>query len=159
VYGDDKPYFEGLHQLKTVTMILHEVMRLYSPAAFVVRKIQKNVKLGGYVLPAGMEIIVPMIAIHHDPEFWGEDAKCFKPERFSEGIAKATKDQGTFFPFGGGPRICIGQNFTLVEAKIAFAVILKHFYIHPSPSYVHAPTLLLTVQPQHGARLILQKIF
>jgi cytochrome P450 len=159
VFGDNKPDFDGLHQLKTVTMILNEVMRLYSPAAFLTRYIHKNTKLGGLVLPAGIEIMMPILAIHHDPEIWGQDSKYFNPERFSEGIAKATKGQGTFFPFGGGPRICIGQNFAVVEAKIALAVILKHFSFQLSPSYVHAPSLTLTVQPQHGAHLILQKIF
>jgi len=159
VFGDNKPDFDGLHQLKTVTMILNEVMRLYSPAAFLTRYVHKNTKLGGLVLPAGIAIMVPILSIHHDPEIWGQDSKYFNPERFSEGIAKATKGQGTFFPFGGGPRICIGQNFAVVEAKIALAVILKHFSFQLSPSYVHAPSLTLTVQPQHGAHLILQKIF
>lgn len=140
-------------------MILKEVMRLYSPAALFVRNIHKNTKLGRFILPAGTEIMVPIIAIQHDPEAWGEDSKYFKPERFSEGIAKATDGQGTFFPFGGGRRICIGANYALVEAKIALAMILKRFYFELSPSYVHAPSLLLTVQPQHGAHLILQKIF
>ncbi|KAI8549117.1 hypothetical protein RHMOL_Rhmol06G0001400 [Rhododendron molle] len=159
VIGDDKPHFEGLQQLKTVTMILHEVLRLYSPGPFIIREIHKNTKLGGYVLPAGIEVLVPTILIHHDPEYWGEDAKYFNPERFSEGIAKATKVQGTFLPFGGGPRKCIGQNFALEEAKLTLSMILKRFYIHPSPSYVHAPTVLFTVRPEHGVHLILQKIF
>ncbi|KAI8552355.1 hypothetical protein RHMOL_Rhmol06G0260300 [Rhododendron molle] len=159
VFGDNKPDFDGLHQLITVTMILNEAMRLYSPAAFLTRYTHKNTKLGGLVLPAGIELMVPTIAIHHDPGIWGQDSKNFMPERFSEGIVKATKGQVTFFPFGGGPRICIGPNFALVEAKIALAMILKHFYFQLSPSYVHAPSFMLTVKPQHGAHLILQKIF
>ena len=76
------------------------------------------------IIPAGVEIALPTILVHHDYELWGENAKQFNLERFSEGISKATKGQVSFFPFGGGPRICVGQNFALIETKMALSLIL-----------------------------------
>ncbi|CAL5406033.1 unnamed protein product [Camellia sinensis] len=101
--------------LEEITMILNEVLRLYSPASYPIRAVHKKTRLGELLVPPGLEFLVPITAIHHYREIWGEDATEFKPERFAEGIIKATKGQSTFFPFSGGPRVCIGKNFAMVE--------------------------------------------
>lgn len=140
-------------------MILHEVLRLYSPSAFLSRTITKNTKLGELILPHGVLISLPIILVHHDEEYWGKDEKEFNPDRFSEGISKASKNHDvSFFPFGGGPRICVGQNFALFEVKLALSMILQNFSFHLSPTYVHAPARGLTLYPQYGAPIILHKI-
>ncbi|TKY66495.1 11-oxo-beta-amyrin 30-oxidase [Spatholobus suberectus] len=158
VFGNQNPNFDGLSQLKIVTMILYEVLRLYPPAVFFSRALQKDVKLGNLSLPAGIRVTMPILFIHLDPDIWGDDAKEFKPERFSEGIAKATKGQVSFYPFGWGPRICIGQNFALLEAKIVLSLLLQHFSFDLSPAYAHAPTVVLSLQPKHGAHIVLHKL-
>ncbi|XP_058766143.1 cytochrome P450 72A68-like [Vicia villosa] len=158
IFENKKPDFDGLNCLKIVTMILYEVLRLYPPLVGFVRQVETDVKLENLILPAGVEVFLPVLLLHHDCELWGDDAKMFNPERFSEGVLKATNGRHSFFPFGGGPRICIGQNFALMEAKMAVAMILQHFSFELSPTYAHAPSTILTLQPQHGAQIIIRKV-
>ncbi|KAL4192628.1 hypothetical protein AMTRI_Chr06g173000 [Amborella trichopoda] len=152
------PTLEQLSHLKIVNMILNEVLRLYPPGPLLLRQTYKRISLRGIDFPAGVELALPVIMIHHDRELWGDDADEFQPTRFSDGVSKASKHPFAFFPFGGGPRICIGQNFALIEAKMVLAMVLMKFSFHLSPLYTHAPCQQLTLQPQHGAPIILHKL-
>ncbi|KAK4600445.1 hypothetical protein RGQ29_010192 [Quercus rubra] len=150
--------FEAINHLKIVTMILHEVLRLYPPVVSLFRHTNRKTNIGGMSIPAGVDILLLVLFLHYDPKCWGEDVEEFNPERFSEGLVKASKDEIAFYPFGWGPRICLGQSFAMIEAKMALAMVLQHFSFQLSPTYAHAPYTVITLQPQHGAPIILHRI-
>lgn len=140
-------------------MILNETLRLYPPAVAMIRTAKEDVELGGCVVPAGTEVMIPIMAVHHDAAAWGDDAAEFNPARFA-----ADDDGGrrrhpmAFMPFGGGARVCIGQNMALMEAKVALAVVLRRFEFRLSPAYVHAPRVLMILSPQFGAPVIFRPL-
>ena len=142
-----------------INLIINESLRLYPPAVSLSREMEREARLGNLFLHATMEIIIPILALNHDPQIWGDDVHEFKPERFSEGVSKATNTMSAaFFPFGMGPRVCVGMNFALIEAKIALSMILRRYTFALSPAYVHSPFQLLTLQPQHGVQVMIQPL-
>ncbi|KAL5200283.1 hypothetical protein ABZP36_021486 [Zizania latifolia] len=157
VCGDagELPAKEHLPKLKTLGMILNETLRLYPPAVATIRRAKVDVTLGdGLSIPRDTELLVPIMAIHHDVRFWGADAAQFNPARFAGGAARAAKHPLAFIPFGLGSRMCIGQNLALLEAKLTMAILLQRFDLKLSPNYVHAPTVLMLLYPQYGAPVI-----
>ncbi|WJX79083.1 hypothetical protein P8452_62237 [Trifolium repens] len=148
------PVANNLNDFKIVSMIINETLRLYPQAAMLMRQTAKNVMLGSIEVPAKTQLSIALTSVHHDSEIWGEDCHEFKPSRFSE----PRKHLAAFFPFGLGPRNCVGQNLALVEAKVALALIIQSYSFVVSPSYIHAPIQLITLQPQHGAQIIFRRI-
>ncbi|XP_021718980.1 cytochrome P450 CYP72A219-like [Chenopodium quinoa] len=157
-FGQNVPDFEDLNHLKTMTMILYEVLRLYPPVMQITRWVPKDTNLGGLSVPSGAMITFFVHTVHRDQEFWGNDAQEFKPNRFAEGISRATNGNNSFFPFSWGPRICVGEKFAITAAKMALSMILQRFSFELSPSYVHAPKTVMFLQPQHGAQIILHQL-
>ncbi|KAA8540462.1 hypothetical protein F0562_024619 [Nyssa sinensis] len=139
-------------------MILNESLRLYPPAVATIRRAKVDVQLGGCMIPRGTELLVPIVAVHHDIGLWGPDANEFNPTRFAQGALHATKHPMAFMPFGLGTRRCIGQNLAILQAKLAIAMILQRFSFDLSPSYQHAPTVLMLLYPQYGAPIIFRKL-
>jgi PHYB activation tagged suppressor 1 len=141
-------------------MILNETLRLYPPAVATIRRAKVDVTLGGgeLAIPRDTELLIPIMAMHHDARFWGADAAQFNPARFAGGAARAATHPLAFIPFGLGSRMCVGQNLAILEAKLTLAVLLQRFEFRPSPKYVHAPTVLMLLYPQYGAPVIFRPI-
>ncbi|KAK2636006.1 hypothetical protein Ddye_030798 [Dipteronia dyeriana] len=159
LFGKQNPKPDSIGRMKTMSMVVNETLRLYPPFVQIMRRINREVRLGKLTLPVNMEVYIPTIAAHHNPDIWGEDVHLFKPERFSQGVGKATNNNtAAFLPFGLGPRACVGLNFAITEAKIALSMILQRYKFSLSPNYVHSPIQILTTCPQHGLQIMLQSL-
>ena len=139
-------------------MILNESLRLYPPIIATIRRAKADAKLGVYKIPRGTELLIPILAVHHDQAIWGNDVNEFNPARFSEGVARAAKHPVGFIPFGLGVRTCIGQNLAILQAKLALSIIIQRFSFRLAPTYQHAPTVLMLLYPQYGAPIIFQPL-
>ncbi|PKA58572.1 Cytochrome P450 714B3 [Apostasia shenzhenica] len=156
--GGGPPDGQSLLKMKTMTMVIQETLRLYPPGPVVSREALRDMKLGGILLPKGINIFVPVLTLHQDPAVWGPDAGEFRPERFANGVVAACRSPQMYVPFGAGPRTCLGQNFAMVELKIVLSLILQMFSFSLSPAYRHSPALRLIVEPEHGVDLIVKKV-
>ncbi|KAL5807653.1 hypothetical protein ACOSQ3_028344 [Xanthoceras sorbifolium] len=149
---------DKLNQLKTLTMVIQESLRLYAPSVMVAREAFADIKLGDFQLPKGVHVWSFIPELHRDPDNWGPDAGEFKPERFAGGISEACKYPQMYIPFGYGTRLCIGQTFAMLELKVVLSLLLSRFSFSLSPNYRHSPVYKMLVMPQHGMRLIVKGV-
>ena len=136
---------EDLPRLPYHRMVIEEAMRLYPPAWGLSRRARFDDEIGGYVLPQGAYIQVFPYVTHRHPAFWEQPA-AFDPERFSED-AVAGRPRFAYFPFGGGPRLCIGNQFALSESQLILATILARYRLQLIPGRVIEPLPLITLRP------------
>ncbi|KAL5738916.1 hypothetical protein ACOSQ2_028096 [Xanthoceras sorbifolium] len=149
---------DKLNQLKTLSMVIQESLRLYAPPVMLVREAFEDIKLGDFQLPKGVHVWSFIPELHRDPDNWGPDVGEFKPERFAGGISEACKYPQAYVPFGYGTRMCIGQTFAMLELKIVLSLLLSRFSFSVSPNYRHSPVYKMFVMPQYGMRLIVKGV-
>ncbi|XP_002974628.2 11-oxo-beta-amyrin 30-oxidase [Selaginella moellendorffii] len=147
--------WEHLSKLKTIGLILMEAVRLFPPQPLIGRSCVRENHLGDIRVPPGLEVIVPVAAIHRSEELWGRDAADFRPDRFENGIKSACSHPLAYLPFGSGPRTCVGQSLAMTEAKAVLAMVLLRFNWELSGSYRHEPDVTLNLQPKFGMPLLL----
>ena len=156
VLGGHLPTVEHLTRLSYTRMIMEEVLRLYPPAWVFGRKAIANDEIGGYFIPANSMIVLSPYITHRHPAFW-EHAEVFDPERFAPEQA-AGRPHFAYFPFGGGPRICIGNNFALMEIQLVLATIAQHYRLRLVPGHPVEPEALLSLRPHYGLPVTLDSI-
>src|SRR6266566_1031812 len=148
VLTGQRPSVEHLTHLPYSRMVLEETLRLYPPAWSLARKARAGDCVGGYAIPAKSVILMIPYVTHRHPAFW-EHPERFAPERFTPERA-AARSRYAYFPFGGGPRQCIGNNFALMEAHLILATVAQRYHLHLVPEHAVEPEALLTLRPRYG---------
>ncbi|MGH9515610.1 MAG: cytochrome P450 [Terriglobales bacterium] len=154
VLGGRVPEFSDLPALTYCERVVKESMRLYPPAWSLARTVISDFDLRGYRIPAGVNVVMSQWIMHRHPAYFLEPEK-FDPDRWS--TEKAQKlPRFAYFPFGGGPRQCIGSSFAMMEATLLLATIAQKFQLNSVPGH---PVLLVpsfTLRPKYGMRMTLR---
>src|SRR5262249_44731230 len=137
VLNGRSPNADDLPQLPMTRAVFDEALRLYPPAWAQPRKAIAADKVGGYPIPRGSAIMISQWVTHRRPDVWDEPEQ-FKPERFlPEG--SAGRHKFAYYPFGGGPRVCIGNTFALMEAPLLLATLIQRFCVELEPGQEVVP--------------------
>ena len=143
----ERPGASDLFALDYLDSVVDEALRLYPPAYTVFREPTRDVEFGGYAIPAGSTVSMPQWVVHRDDR-WYDDPDAFRPERWTDTFRAELPDYA-YFPFGGGPRHCIGMRFALMEAKLVLATLAGRFAFDPVTEPPLDLSMQITLQPQH----------
>jgi cytochrome P450 len=155
VLGGSIPTVEDLPRLPYTRMVLEEALRLYPPVVGFNRKTLRDDEVGGYVVPANTLIWLSPYMTHRHPDFW-ENPDVFDPERFSPERSTG-RPHFAYFPFGGGPRLCIGSTFAMMEAQLILATVAQRYRLRLVPDHQVEPQVMLTLRPRHGLAMTLHE--
>ncbi|WP_253737137.1 cytochrome P450 [Halohasta salina] len=125
VLGGDRPTAADSRRLSYTTNVLNEAMRLYPPVYTLFREAAVDAEFGGYQLPAGSGLMLPQWVVHRSPR-WYDDPETFDPDRW-ESARSSERPRFAFFPFGGGPRHCIGKQFSMLEATVILSIVAQEY--------------------------------
>lgn len=155
VLGGRSPTMDDLGDLPYLQQVVKEALRLYPPAWSIGRRAVNEDVIDGYRIDAGSLVLLSPWVTHRHPGFW-PNPEGFDPDRFAPGAEK-TRPRYAYFPFGGGPRLCIGNNFALMEAQLVLATILPRVSAALVPGHPVVPQPLITLRPAHGLRMTLHR--
>jgi cytochrome P450 len=154
VLGGASPSYADLPRLPYLNWILLESMRLYPPVWLIGRSALGNCSIGEYSIPAGAQVWVGLWINHHDPRYF-EAPDEFRPERWAHDWRKRLP-RYAYFPFGGGPRFCIGEPFAMVEAALLLATVAQRFRMRRISDEPVTPVPTLTLRPRGGVTMRLE---
>jgi cytochrome P450 len=135
--------------------VVRESMRLYPPAYIIGREALDDCEIAGWVIPRGAQVLLPQWIVHRDPR-WFDDPETFAPERWLGGLAERLPKLA-YFPFGGGPRVCVGNHFAQLEAVLVLATVAQRLRFAPDPTHALELSPSVTLRPKTGARVQVER--
>jgi cytochrome P450 len=147
VLGTRPPAIGDLAELPYLDAVLRESLRLYPPAFVVGRETTRAIEVAGYVIPRGSEVLTIPWSVHRNPRLY-PDPERFDPERWL--APDPARARFAYFPFGGGPRVCIGNHFAMMEAALALAILVQRWELHAVPDFQLRFAPAVTLRPAEG---------
>jgi cytochrome P450 len=147
---------EDIPRLRYTEMVFAEAMRLYPPAWVIGRMALEDVRIGGYTIPARSIAIVSPYLMHHHPKYY-PNPEVFDPQRFTP-EAKASRPKFAYFPFGGGPRVCIGEGFAWMEGVLLIATIAQRWKMRALSDQPVPMQPVITLRPRTAVPMRLSQV-
>jgi cytochrome P450 len=147
--------FQNVLGFQYVRQVIDESMRLFPPAWIVGRRNTEDDEIGSYHIKKGTNVLMPIMYFHRSEKYWDEPLK-FKPERFAPEL-KNNIDRYVYFPFGGGPRLCIGNNFAIIEMQIILISMYRKYKFRLQPGFNVEAEPLITLRPKYGMVMKVEK--
>jgi cytochrome P450 len=155
VIGDRLPTLADMPRLPYATMVVNESLRVYPPVWVIPRDAIADDEIGGYRVRAGSTILLSPYITHRHPEFW-PNPEAFDPERFLPERAHE-RPRHAYFPFGGGPRLCMGVDMAMMEMLIIMVMVVQRYRVHLVSYHREEPDCVLDMMPRHRVQATLQR--
>jgi len=155
VLGERSFTLTDMPRLAYTQRVIKESMRLYPPAWIIGRMTEEADVIDGFALPKGGVVLMAPYVTHRHPDFW-DDPLGFDPERFLPAL-EASRPRFAYYPFGGGPRVCIGNSFAMLEAVALLATLAKRYRLDLVPGHPVVPEPLITLRPKHGIKMLVRR--
>lgn len=154
--GGRPPTAADVPNLPYLESVLKESMRLYPPVwGMDIRVAVQDCEIGGYPIAQGSILMTSQWLTHRDARWFAEPDQ-FLPERWTPALTKQLPDYA-YFPFGGGPRLCLGAGFAMLEASLIMATVVQKYRVTLAPNQSIEPEHTLTLHPKHGLKVILEE--
>ncbi|MBS1593730.1 MAG: cytochrome P450 [Bacteroidetes bacterium] len=147
--------FTTVNEFQYVRQVIDESMRVHPPVWIVGRRAIEADEIGGYYIAPQTNVVVPIIYLHHSPKYWDQPEK-FMPERFAP-EKRNSIDRYVYMPFGGGPRLCIGNNFAMLEMQIILITLYRRFRFRLREGFEVEQEPLVTLRPKNGMQMIAER--